>query len=150
MTRDVRKVSLAGREVMMGRVAAWTLGTGFALLLLTTPANAQVHVDLGIFAPPVGARVVVGAPRVYVADRYYDPVYRRYDRRWGRDRAKYEREYYKDIREARREYQKDRREAEREYWKDRREAEREYWKDVRDAERDYRRDRREARRDRRW
>lgn len=141
-------------EVMMGRVAAWSLGTGFALVLLTAPANAQVHVDVGVIAPQVVARVVIGAPRVYVADRYDEPVYGPYDRPrgrgYGRTRAKNEREYDKDIREARREYEKDRREAEREYWKDRREAEREYWKDVREAEREREKDRREARRDRRW
>jgi phytoene dehydrogenase-like protein len=127
----------------MGRGAAWVLGTGLALVLLATPARAQVHVDIGVVAPPVGARVVVGPPRVYVADRYYEPVYARYDRHWRRDRsrerAKREREYYKDVREARREYEKDRREAEREYRKD-----------VREARREYEKDRREARRDRRW
>jgi len=127
----------------MGRGAAWVLGTGLALVLLATPARAQVHVDVGVMSPSVGARVVVGAPRVYVLDRYYEPVYAPYDRHWRRDRAseraKRDREYYKDMREARREYEKDRREAEREYWKDFREAQREYEKD-----------RREARRDRRW
>ena len=127
----------------MGRATAWILGTGFALVLLATPARAQVHVDVGVLAPPVGARVVVGAPRVYVVDRYYESVYAPYDRHWkrdrGRERAKREREYYKDAREARREYDKDRREAEREYWKD-----------IREAQREYEKDRREARRDRRW
>ena len=138
----------------MGRVAAWAIGSGLALVLLATPATAQVHVDVGVVAPHVGTRVVVGAPRVYVVDRYDEPMYTAYDRHWRRDRAKEraknEREYYKDMREARREYEKDRREAEREYEKDRREAEREYWKDVREAQREYEKDRREARRDRRW
>jgi hypothetical protein len=130
----------------MERNAAWVLGTGMALVLLATPARAQVHVDVGVVAPAVGARVVVGAPRVYVADRYDEPVYDPYDRHWRRDRArgaKREREYY-------REYDKDMREARREYEKDRREAEREYWKDAREAQREYEKDRREARRDRRW
>ena len=137
----------------MVRAGAWILGTASALVLLATPASAQVHVDVGVVSPRVGARVVVGEPRVYVVDRYYEPVYDRYDRNgrrgYGR-RAKRDREYDKDLREARREYEKDRREAEREYWKDVREAEREYWKDRREAEREYHKDRREARRDRRW
>lgn len=127
----------------MGRSAAWVLGTGLALVFLATPATAQVHVDVGVLAAPVGARVVVGAPRGYVVDRYYEPVYAPHERHWrsdrARERAKREREYYKDVREARREYEKDRREAEREYWKD-----------VREAQREYEKDRREARRDRRW
>jgi hypothetical protein len=139
-----QKVSLTTeREVIVERGAAWVLGTGLALVLLAAPASAQVHVDVGIMAPPVGARVVVGAPRVYVADRYYEPVYVPYDRHErrgrGRERAEHEREYYKDMREARREYEKDRREAEREYWKDVREAQREYEKDRREARRDRRR-----------
>ncbi len=137
----------------MRRSAAWILGTGFAFVLLATPASAQVHVDVGVLAPPVGARVVVGAPPVYVVDGYYEPLHRPYDGYWRRDRGwrqKRDREYHKDIREARREYEKDRREAAREYWKDRREAEREYWKDAREAQREYEKDRREARRDRRW
>jgi hypothetical protein len=136
-------------EVIMGRAAASVLGTSFALLLIATPASAQVHVDVGVAAPSVGARVVVGKPRVYVVDQYYEPVDDSYPRYWGRERRKDEREYYKDVREARREYEKDRREAEREYWKDRREAEREYAKDVREAQREYEKDRREASRDRR-
>ena len=137
----------------MVRGAACVLGTASAFVLLATPASAQVHVDVGLFSPAIGARVVVGEPRVYVVDRYYEPVYVAHDRHWRRDRRRgrdRDREYYRDVREARREYQKDRREAEREYWKDIREAEREYWKDRREAEREYLKDRREARRDRRW
>jgi hypothetical protein len=135
---------------MMKGAAAWIIGTAFAIVLLAIPASAQVHVDVGVLAPQVGARVVVGAPRVYVVDRYHEPVYAPYPRYGTRERWRNDGEYYKDIREARREYEKDRREAEREYWKDRREAEREYWKDVREAQREYEKDRREARRDRRW
>lgn len=134
---------------MMGRAAVWVVGTGVAaLVLFATPASAQVHVDVGVYSPRVGARVIVGPPPIYVVDRYYDPYrYGRYPR-WDRRRDK--RDDYRDLREARHEYEKDRREAEREYWKDRREAEREYWKDVREARREYEKDRREARRDRRW
>lgn len=127
----------------MRRRTAWVLGAGLAFVVLATPARAQVRVDVGVVTPNVGARVVVGAPRVYVVDRYDEPVYVPYDRHWRRERgrewAKREREYYKDVREARREYEKDRREAEREYLKD-----------LREAQREYEKDRREARRDRRW
>jgi hypothetical protein len=136
----------------MMRGAAWVVGTALTLVLLARPASAQVHVDVGVTAPHIGARVVVGEPHVYVVERHYEPVYVPYDRHSRRDRGRWHdrgREYYKDVREARREYEKDRREAEREYWKDVREAEREYWKDRREAEREYMKDRREARRDRR-
>jgi hypothetical protein len=139
-------------EEIMKRGAAYVLGAGLALLALATPARAQVHVDVGVLTPNVGARVVIGPPPVYVVERYREPVYvvERYrepvyvvegrrPRGHGRGWSKREREYYKDVREARREYEKDRREAEREYLKDVREAEREYYKDLR-----------EARRDRRW
>lgn len=124
----------------MGRRTGWVLGAGFSLVVLAAPSSAQVHVDVGVLTRNVGARVAVGAPRVSVVDRYYEPVYVSSDRHWrGRHGAKHQREYYKDMREARREYEKDRREAEREYWKD-----------VREARREYDKDRREARRDRRW
>jgi hypothetical protein len=139
---------------LANRAPVWRFGTAFALVVMATPASAQVHVDVGVVASPVGARVDVGSPRVYAVDPYYEPVhgpdnrYRRRDRGW--ERSKRQREYHKDMREARREYEKDRRKAEREYWKDRREAEREHWKDVREAQREYEKDLREARRDRRW
>lgn len=123
--------------------AALVLGAGLAFVLFATPASAQVHVDVGVLTPHVGTRVIVGAPRVHVVERHYEPVYVPHRRHWKRERvrdwAEREREYYKDVREARREYEKDRREAEREYLKD-----------VREAEREYEKDRREARRDRRW
>lgn len=124
----------------MGRCAGWVLGVGLVFAVVATPASAQVHVDVGVITPNIGARVAVGAPRVYVTDRYYEPVYVPYDRHGrGRKWAKHQREYYKDMREARREYEKDRREAEREYQKDVREAQREYEKDRREAIRDRRR-----------
>lgn len=133
----------------MGRGAAWVIGAGFTLLFLATPASAQVRVDVSVLVPPIGVRVGVGAPPVYVVDPFYAPVYTPRDRHWGPDRrwgrASRQREYHKDVLEARREYEKDRREAEREYWKDRREAEREHWKDVREAQREYEKNRREGR-----
>jgi len=100
---------------------------------LTAPASAQVRVDVGVSAPHVGARVVIGRPAVvYVPSRhrepvyYREPIYSRYDDRWDRGRGwdKRDREYYKDVREARREYEKDLREAQREYERDLREARR--------------------------
>ena len=50
----------------MGRYLVLALGVGFGLALNASPAAAQTHVDIGVFTPTVGARVVVGAPRVYV------------------------------------------------------------------------------------
>jgi hypothetical protein len=114
--------------------APWILGTAIGLVLFAMPAEAQVHVDVGIFTPRIGGHVVVGAPRVvYVDDRYYYPAYRRYDPYWRRDRGRSrgEREYYRDLRHARREYQRDVRDARRDYQRD-----------LREARRDYRRDRR--------
>jgi hypothetical protein len=123
----------------MKRYAAWALGAGLVVAASAAPASAQVHVDVGVIAPHVGARVVVGGPRVvYVpAPRYYEPRVVRhpgrgralghYKRGWDRyDRR--DREYYRDVAEARREYERD----------------------IRDARRDYERDIREAARDRRW
>ena len=113
----------------MKRHAAWIFGAGLIFVGLAAPASAQVHVDVGIVAPRVGARVVIGRPAVvYVPSRHREPIYARYDDRWDRGRARgwdrRDREYYKDVREARREYEKDLREAQREYEKDLREARR--------------------------
>src|SRR5688500_15765148 len=99
-----------GRAVWQTRLppiragAAWMLATVFGLALSATPAEAQVHVAVGIFAPRVGAHVIVGAPRVYVDDRYYYQGYRHYDPYRRRDRGRWrdEREYYRDLRDARR------------------------------------------------
>jgi hypothetical protein len=118
----------------MKRHATWIFGAGLIFVGLAAPAGAQVHVDVGVLAPHVGARVVIGRPAVvYAPSRHREPVYAarygaRYDDRWDRGRArgwdKRDREYYKDVREARREYEKDLREARREYEKDLREARR--------------------------
>jgi hypothetical protein len=106
----------------------------FAAAMMATPAHAQVHVDIGIRTPGVGARVVVGRPHVYVADRYYRPVYVPRGRYVPPPRGR----YYRDVREARHDYAKDRRKAEREYRKDLHEARRDYERDIRDARRDRR------------
>jgi hypothetical protein len=76
------------------------------------PASAQVRVDVGVMSANIGARVVVGGPRVvYVpVDRYREPVYsrrvvypRRDDRYYrGRNWDRRDQEYYQDVREARR------------------------------------------------
>lgn len=117
----------------MGRYLGWMFAAALVIGVSATPAAAQVRV--GVHTRDIGVSVAVGAPRVYVVDRY-DPYYDgRYDRRrpvrvydYGRDRyrdrGKREREYAKDVREAQREYEKDIREARREYEKDLREARR--------------------------
>jgi hypothetical protein len=120
---------------MMKRHVAWIFGAGLMFVGLAAPASAQVRVDIGVQTPHVGARVVVGAPRVvYVPVRHRGPVYARrdvysrHDYRWDRGRGRgwdrRDREYYKDVREARRDYEKDIREARRDYEKDIREAQR--------------------------
>ena len=107
----------------MRRSLLWILGAGFAVVGLAQPASAQVHVEVGVGTPRVGAHVVIGQPRAYVVERVYEPVYYEpvyvervyvpYDRRWkskhARGWGKHEHEYYKDVRHARREYEKDRR-----------------------------------------
>ena len=123
----------------MGRSLALVLGAGLVVALSATPAAAQVHVDVGVRTSSVGARVVLGAPQVYVVDRDDDDRDYRRDRRSRHDDnrwwSKRDREYDKDLWEARREYEKKRDEAEREYEKKRHEAEREYQKDLREARR---------------
>ena len=119
----------------MKRHVAWVFGAGLLLVGLAAPASAQVHVDVGVVVPHVGARVVIGGPRVvYVPDRHRRPVYvrrdvySRYDGRWDRGRHRgwdnRDREYYEDVRDARRDYERDVREAQREYERDIREARR--------------------------
>lgn len=112
----------------MRRHLMWALGTGLVVVGFAAPARAQVHVEVGVGTPRVGAHVVIGQPRPYVVERvyepvYYEPVYVRpvyvervyvpYDRRWkgkhGHGWGRPEREYYKDARYARRDYEKDRR-----------------------------------------
>lgn len=131
----------------MGRNVRGLLGGLFGLALLATPAAAQVHVDVGVMTPNVGARVVVGAPRVIVVDPYADPyAYGYYGPqpvyapayRYTRGRTVRGREFRQDMRKARREYVRDRREAVRDYRRD-----------IRDARRDYDRAQRNAWRGRR-
>ena len=55
----------------MGRKGIWILGAVLGFVLYAIPAAAQVSVAVGIGTPYVGARVIVGAPPVYVVDPYY-------------------------------------------------------------------------------
>ena len=57
----------------MGRRVVWMLGAALGVVLLTTPATAQVHVGVGVAVPGVSASVVYGAPPVY-----YPPPYAAY------------------------------------------------------------------------
>ena len=55
----------------------------FAALFAAAPASAQVSVtvDVGVVAPPVYGRVVIGEPRVvYRAPRYHRRYHRRHYR----------------------------------------------------------------------
>jgi len=108
----------------MRRCLRWALGASLVMVGFAAPASAQVNVEVGVGTPRVGAHVVIGQPRAYVVERYYEPVYYEpvyvqrvyvpHDRRCRHKHhgwRQHEREYYKDIRHARREYEKDRREA---------------------------------------
>ncbi len=53
----------------MGRYLLWALGLGCGVVLSAAPAAAQV--DIGVWTPNGGGRVVLGSPRVY----YPAPVY---------------------------------------------------------------------------
>ena len=116
----------------MKRHVGWVLGAGLMFVAFAAPADAQVHVDVGVMFPNVGARVAVGRPRVvYVpVERYREPVYSRHvidprrDDRYSRGRNwdRRDREYYRDVREARREYERDLRDARRDYERDLRKA----------------------------
>ena len=132
----------------MGRYFACALGIGCALAINVAPAAAQTHVDIGVFLPNVGARVVVGRPRVYVPPPVYAPrvvvVERDYrhdrgrHRGWDkRDRGRFDRDSYYSSRDPR--YRRDVVEAEREYARSVRDARRDYYDDIRDARRDGRR-----------
>jgi hypothetical protein len=63
----------------MGRKGTWILGAALVLALFATSASAQVSVAIGIGTPHVGARVIVGAPPVYVVDPYYYAPYPYYE-----------------------------------------------------------------------
>lgn len=52
----------------MRRYFVWALGAGFGIALSAAPAVAQTHVDIGVWTPNGGGRVVLGSPRVFVRE----------------------------------------------------------------------------------
>lgn len=122
----------------MTRKIVWALSFGALALLVPTRSSAQTFVDVGVWTPNGGGRVVVGGAPVYRGPRtVYVPArpvrvvqpYYRHDRGrhlgWGKKNRGY---YGRDVWRAEAEY---RRNIAR--------AEREYYEDLRDAQRDYRR-----------
>ena len=55
----------------MGRYVLWALGVVLAIALSAAPAAAQV--DIGVWTPNGGGRVVLGGPVYYPAPVYYPP-----------------------------------------------------------------------------
>lgn len=106
------------------------------MVCLPVPAAAQVYVDVGVFAPPVAARVAVGPPPLYVVGPYYRPVYVpvapawRPGPPWGHVKRH---RYVRDVRQAHRDYVRDLRRAERDYRRDVRQARRDYDRELRRA-----------------
>jgi hypothetical protein len=87
----------------MGRCVLWALGIVFGLALSASPVAAQV--DVGVWTPNGGGRVILGAPRVYYppppvyvspAPVYVDPYYyyRPYYRSYPRGYVNFGRPYY--------------------------------------------------------
>ena len=131
----------------MTRKLVCALSFGALALLVPTRSSAQTFVDIGVWTPNGGGRVVVGGAPVYRGPRtVYVPArpvrvvqpYYRHDRGrhlgWGK---KKNRGYYgRDV------YGRDAWRAEAEYRRNLARAEREYYDDLRDARRDGRRGRR--------
>jgi hypothetical protein len=126
----------------MTRKLVCALSFGALALLVPTRSSAQTFVDVGVWTPNGGGRVVVGGAPVYRGPRtVYVPArpvrvvqvvqpYYRHDRGrhlgWGKKGRGYGRNVAR---------------AEAEYRRNIARAEREYYDDLRDARRDYRRDR---------
>ena len=55
----------------MGRYVLWALGVVLGIALSAAPAAAQV--DIGVWTPNGGGRVVLGGPVYYPAPVYYPP-----------------------------------------------------------------------------
>lgn len=51
----------------MGRRLSWALGMGVVAVLSAAPVSAQTSIDVGVWTPNVGGRVVIGQPRVVYA-----------------------------------------------------------------------------------
>jgi hypothetical protein len=92
----------------MRRYVLWALGIVFGVALGASPAAAQV--DIGVWTPSGGGRVVLGAPPVYYPPPapvyvypapvyvdpyyYYRPYYRPMPRGYGRAYGNVGRSYY--------------------------------------------------------
>ena len=92
----------------MRRYVLWALGIVLGVALSASPAAAQV--DVGVWTPNGGGRVVLGAPPVYypppapvyvypapvyVDPYYYRPYYRPVPRGYGRGYVNFGRQYYR-------------------------------------------------------
>ncbi|HEY6506548.1 MAG TPA: hypothetical protein VIY56_00960 [Vicinamibacterales bacterium] len=120
----------------MTRKFACALSLGALALLAPTASSAQTFVDVGVWTPNGGGRVVVGGAPVYRSPRpVYIPAppvrvvqvvqpYYRHDRGrhvgWG----KKGRGYGRDVARAHAEYRRNMARAEREYYDDLRDARR--------------------------
>jgi hypothetical protein len=128
----------------MTRTLVCALSFGALALLVPTGSSAQTFVDVGVWTPNGGGRVVVGGAPVYRGPRtVYVPArpvrvvqpYYRHDRGrhlgWSKkNRGYYGRDVYsRDI------YGRDVWRAEAEYRRNLARAEREYYDDLRDARR---------------
>jgi hypothetical protein len=91
------------QEENMGRCVLWALGIVFGLALSASPVAAQV--DVGVWTPNGGGRVILGAPPVYYPPPpvyayptpvYVDPYYyyRPYYRPYPRGYVNFGRPYY--------------------------------------------------------
>jgi hypothetical protein len=90
----------------MGRYVLCALGVVLGIALSGSPAAAQV--DIGVWTPNGGGRVVLGgprvyypppvyvypSPRVYVDPFYYRPYVRPFPRGYGRGYVNFGRPYY--------------------------------------------------------
>jgi hypothetical protein len=151
-------VSCPPKEAIMTRTLVGTLAIGALTLLFPAVGNAQTRIDVGVWTPGGGGRVVIGGPPVYrsrgpvyvparpvYVDRrpvYVVPQYR-HDRGKHKGWAKHGRGPYGPGWTAdSRSYRRDVTRAEAEYRRNVDRAEREYYDDLRDASRDGRRGRR--------
>jgi len=64
------------KEARMTRNIACSLALGALALLVPTTGSAQTFVDVGVWTPGGGGRVVIGGAPVYGVPVYHAPVYR--------------------------------------------------------------------------
>ena len=140
----------------MTRTVVCALSLGALALLVPANTSAQTRIDVGVWTPGGGGRVVIGGSPVYRAPRpvivapapvyVVQPSYRR-DRGKHKGWAKKGRVVYGPAPYAyggwgnQREYRRDVARAEAEYRRNLDRAQREYYDDLRDAQQDYRRGR---------